>query len=74
MKKDSNIVIIGAGIFGIGAAIEFKNRGYSSVSIVDSFLTVGPNKLSSSYDISKIIRSDYGNDLEYPILNFFTLT
>jgi len=65
MKKDSNIVIIGAGIFGIGAAIEFKNRGYSSVSIVDSFLTVGPNKLSSSYDISKIIRSDYGNDLDY---------
>jgi len=32
---------------------------------VDPSAKVGPNPLAASTDISKIIRSDYGNDLEY---------
>jgi NADPH-dependent 2,4-dienoyl-CoA reductase/sulfur reductase-like enzyme len=59
-------VIIGSGVFGIGAAIEFHGRGYKNITVVDPSAKVGPNPLASSTDISKIIRSDYGTDLEYP--------
>ena len=55
--KQSSVVIVGGGVFGVGAAIELAKRGHK-VHIVDPGPI--PNPYASSTDISKLIRPDYG--------------
>jgi glycine/D-amino acid oxidase-like deaminating enzyme len=57
-----NIIVIGAGINGVVAAIELKQRGHS-VTIVDPGPL--PHPLAASTDISKAVRSCYGADEDY---------
>lgn len=64
-NKNSKIVIIGAGIFGLSTALELHQRGYKNITVVDPSAKVGANPLASSTDISKIIRSDYASDIDY---------
>ena len=61
MKKH-DFLIIGAGIFGIMAAIELRQRKHS-VTIINPDQI--PHPLAASTDISKIIRMEYGTDVEY---------
>ncbi|MEK7254348.1 MAG: FAD-binding oxidoreductase, partial [Bacteroidota bacterium] len=56
------ILIAGAGIFGIAAALELRRRGHE-VSVFDPGTL--PHPLASSTDISKMIRADYGSDEFY---------
>jgi glycine/D-amino acid oxidase-like deaminating enzyme len=35
MHKDSRIVIIGAGVFGLSTAVELVRKGYRNITIVD---------------------------------------
>jgi len=58
----SRIVVVGAGINGVTAAIELKNRGHS-VALVDPGPL--PHPLAASTDISKAVRAAYGADEEY---------
>jgi glycine/D-amino acid oxidase-like deaminating enzyme len=53
--------VVGAGIFGVTAALELNRRGYR-VSLVDPGPL--PHPQASSTDISKVIRMDYGADEE----------
>lgn len=57
-----SIIIVGAGIFGVTAAIELRHRGYT-VALFDPGPL--PHPQASSTDISKIIRMDYGADELY---------
>jgi glycine/D-amino acid oxidase-like deaminating enzyme len=57
-----DFLILGAGIFGITTAIELRKRNYS-VTILNPGKI--PHPLAESTDISKIIRMEYGSDLEY---------
>jgi glycine/D-amino acid oxidase-like deaminating enzyme len=59
MLTKYDVVVIGAGIFGITAAIEMNNRGYS-VAVLDPGPL--PNPLAASNDISKAIRLEHGAD------------
>eukprot|EP01116_Phalansterium_solitarium_P022255 TRINITY_DN7283_c0_g1_i1.p1 TRINITY_DN7283_c0_g1~~TRINITY_DN7283_c0_g1_i1.p1 ORF type:complete len:433 (+),score=106.84 TRINITY_DN7283_c0_g1_i1:144-1442(+) len=59
-----SVVVIGAGAFGLGTALELKRRGYN-VTVIDSAANYGANPLAASTDISKIIRGDYGLDEVY---------
>jgi glycine/D-amino acid oxidase-like deaminating enzyme len=59
---NTNYLVIGAGIFGISAAIELRRRGHS-VSVINPDKI--PHPLAASTDISKIIRMEYGSDEEY---------
>jgi glycine/D-amino acid oxidase-like deaminating enzyme len=58
----SKVIVVGAGINGVTAAIELRRRGHDVV-LVDSGPL--PHPLAASTDISKAIRAAYGADEEY---------
>lgn len=60
--KSDRILIVGAGVFGLGAASELAARGYQNITVVDRFSPPVPD--GSSVDISRVIRADYA-DLIY---------
>jgi glycine/D-amino acid oxidase-like deaminating enzyme len=60
--SEQRVVIAGAGVFGLTAAIELRRRGYG-VTLLDPGPL--PHPLAASTDISKLIRMDYGPDEDY---------
>ena len=58
----SRVIVVGAGINGVTAAIELKKRGHGVVLIDPGPL---PHPLAASTDISKAVRAAYGADEEY---------
>jgi sarcosine oxidase / L-pipecolate oxidase len=59
------VIIVGAGINGVTAAIELKKRDHR-VALVDSGPL--PHPLAASTDISKAVRAAYGADEDYTAL------
>ena len=57
-----DFLILGAGIFGITAAIELRQREHS-VGILNPGCI--PHPLAASTDISKVVRMEYGSDRQY---------
>jgi glycine/D-amino acid oxidase-like deaminating enzyme len=57
-----DILVVGAGIFGITTALEMKARGYH-VAVLDPGPV--PHPLAASTDISKVVRMEYGADEAY---------
>jgi glycine/D-amino acid oxidase-like deaminating enzyme len=62
MESARDIVIVGAGVFGVTAALELRRRGWG-VTVVDR--APPPHPDASSTDVSKMIRMDYGSDRFY---------
>lgn len=62
MDSGRDIVIVGAGVFGVTAALELSRRGWR-VTVVDRGAPPHPD--ASSTDVSKMIRMDYGSDRFY---------
>ncbi|MGO8998286.1 MAG: FAD-dependent oxidoreductase [Polyangiaceae bacterium] len=58
-------LVVGAGIFGVTAALTLRRRG-SDVVLFDQGPI--PHPLAESTDISKIVRLDYGSDETYTTL------
>src|SRR5512133_3648863 len=58
----SKIIVIGAGINGVTAAIELKKRGHEVILVDPGPL---PHPLAASTDISKAVRAAYGADEDY---------
>ena len=58
----SKVIVVGAGINGVTAAIELRRRGHEVVLVDPGPL---PHPLAASTDISKAIRAAYGADEEY---------
>lgn len=61
-SKESSVIVVGAGVFGLTLARELCQRGYIRVTVLDRHLPPVPD--GSSVDISRIIRSDYA-DAQY---------
>ena len=59
------VIVVGAGINGVTAAIELKKRGHKVVLVDPGPL---PHPLAASTDISKAARAAYGADQEYTAL------
>ena len=55
-------IVVGGGVFGLTAAIELASRGHA-VTLLDPGPL--PHPLAESTDISKIVRIDYGTDVDY---------
>src|SRR6266567_8903954 len=58
----SRVIVVGAGINGVTAAIELRRRGHK-VTLIDPGPL--PHPLAASTDISKAVRAAYGADEEY---------
>jgi glycine/D-amino acid oxidase-like deaminating enzyme len=56
------VIVVGAGINGVTAAIELKKRGHAVILIDPGPL---PHALAASTDISKAVRAAYGADEDY---------
>jgi glycine/D-amino acid oxidase-like deaminating enzyme len=56
------IIVVGAGVNGVTAAIELKKRGHEVVLVDPGPL---PHELAASTDISKAVRATYGADEDY---------
>jgi len=61
----AKIIVVGAGINGVTAAIELKKRGHRVILIDPGPL---PHPLAASTDISKAVRRAYGADEDYTAL------
>jgi glycine/D-amino acid oxidase-like deaminating enzyme len=61
----SKIIVVGAGINGVTAAIELRKRGHQVVLVDPGPL---PHPLAASTDISKAVRAAYGADEDYTAL------
>ena len=59
------VLLVGAGIFGVTAAIELRRRGHA-VTLLDPGPV--PHPLAASTDISKVCRMEYGPDEAYMAL------
>jgi len=59
------ILVVGAGVFGVTAAIELRKRGHA-VRLLDPGPL--PHPLAASTDISKVVRLEYGADEVYTAL------
>ncbi|KAF2123430.1 fructosyl amine: oxygen oxidoreductase [Dothidotthia symphoricarpi CBS 119687] len=57
MHTSSRIIIVGAGVFGLSAALELTRKGYKNIAILDRHVPPVPD--GSSVDISRVIRFDY---------------
>jgi glycine/D-amino acid oxidase-like deaminating enzyme len=58
----TTVLVVGAGIFGVTAALSLRRRG-AQVTLFDQGPI--PHPLAESTDISKIVRLDYGDDETY---------
>jgi glycine/D-amino acid oxidase-like deaminating enzyme len=56
------MLIVGAGIFGLTAAVALRDRGYDTAVLDPGPL---PHPLAASTDISKVVRMEYGPDEQY---------
>jgi glycine/D-amino acid oxidase-like deaminating enzyme len=61
----SKVIVVGAGINGVTAAIELRKRGHDVVLVDAGPL---PHPLAASTDISKAVRTAYGADEDYTAL------
>ncbi|KAM5345811.1 hypothetical protein ACJ41O_011672 [Fusarium nematophilum] len=59
--KSDPILIVGAGVFGLGTALELKKRGYENVTVIDRYHIPVPD--GSSVDISRIVRVEYADEV-----------
>jgi glycine/D-amino acid oxidase-like deaminating enzyme len=65
MPASRSILIVGAGEFGLTAALELRRRGWR-VSVLDPGPL--PRDTAASTDISKVVRMDYGADEQHTAL------
>ncbi|KAJ9138442.1 putative Sarcosine oxidase [Pleurostoma richardsiae] len=61
LSKDSSILIIGAGTFGISTAYHLAKRGYINIVCIDRH--AWPSLDSAAHDLNKIIRTEYEEEL-----------
>lgn len=65
MASDNTVLVLGAGIFGLAAALELQQRGHQ-VTVADPGPV--PHPLAASNDVSRMVRMDYGSDGLYSTL------
>lgn len=60
IDKDSPVLVVGAGTFGLSTVWHLARRGYTNVVCVDKFGYPSPD--SAGYDLNKMARTEYAGD------------
>jgi len=60
-KKDSPIVVVGCGVFGLSTILELKKKGYTNVLGLD--VSTIPTPRSAATDYNKMLRVEYASPL-----------
>ena len=61
-SRNTDFIVVGAGIFGLTVALELVERGHSVTLLNEESI---PSAGAASNDISKIVRMEYGSDELY---------
>lgn len=62
LNKDSRVLIVGGGgTFGSSTALHLARRGYTNITAID--VHPCPSEWSAGYDLNKIIRTEYSDEL-----------
>ena len=75
-QKHKEIIIVGAGVFGLSTALHLAERGYTNIHIFDSqpyhenSYACSAGCDAASCDENKILRASYGNAKLYQDLAF----
>lgn len=70
LSQDSEIIIIGAGVFGLSTSLWLARSGYRNITVFDrcAFDKNNYNPLDgcdgASADINKVFRTAYGKEIE----------
>ncbi len=70
-SHDSNIIIVGAGVFGLSTALWLARSGYKNLTVFDrcpfdkNHYNPNDGCDGASSDINKIYRAGYGSKVEY---------
>ncbi|TVY49053.1 L-saccharopine oxidase [Lachnellula occidentalis] len=57
ISKDSSILIVGAGVFGLSTALHLAQDGYTNITVLDRENV--PSPYSAGNDLNKIVRAEY---------------
>ncbi|PYH88309.1 sarcosine oxidase [Aspergillus ellipticus CBS 707.79] len=57
-SKSDPIAIVGAGVFGLSAALQLSSSGYTNISVYERDTQV-PARYSAGHDLNKIVRPEY---------------
>lgn len=65
-SKDSPILIVGAGAFGLATAHSLVLAGYTNVTVLERDCQV-PSRFSGGFDLNKMVRAEYADPFYTPI-------
>ncbi|KAI0123473.1 FAD dependent oxidoreductase [Xylariales sp. AK1849] len=75
-SKDSPIIIVGAGVFGLSSALHLSEVGYTNVTVFDkqpydtNAYSTDHGADAASADLNKVMRMSYGEEIDYQRLAF----
>ena len=61
-SRESRIIIIGAGAWGLSTALHPNGTGYRNITVFDRSPEI-PSPYSAAYDLNKIVRAEYEDPL-----------
>ncbi|ODV85604.1 hypothetical protein CANARDRAFT_28367 [[Candida] arabinofermentans NRRL YB-2248] len=76
IKKDSKIIIVGAGVFGLSNALHLAQNGYTDITVFDrldmnsNHYTLLEGADTASADLNKVFRAQYAEKKHYQDLAF----
>ncbi|KAI0173540.1 FAD dependent oxidoreductase [Hypoxylon sp. FL1284] len=76
LTKESPIIIVGAGVFGLSSALHLSRAGYTDVTVfdkqpyADNAYSTAAGADAASADFNKCMRMSYGDEIEYQRLAF----
>lgn len=58
VAKDSPIIIVGGGAWGLSTALHMTDAGYTNITVYERATQI-PSPYSAAWDINKIVRAEY---------------
>ena len=57
-RKDSAVLILGGGAWGLSTALHMLNAGYINITVIERAEQI-PSRYSAAWDLNKIVRAEY---------------